>query len=120
TQADPNQIKQVLFNLVHNALQAMSPGGRLIVSTAHQPYESQSGVTVSVKDSGKGISFEDQQRIFDPFYTTLPVGEGTGLGLAVSYGIVKEHGGHIDVDSQVGVGSCFTVWLPLAFEEEHV
>lgn len=120
TLADPYQIKQVLFNLVQNAFQAMSKGGRLVLATTQQPFESREGVAVSVRDTGKGISLEDQQRIFDPFFTTRPVGEGTGLGLAVSYGIVKEHGGHIDVDSQAGVGSCFTVWLPLLYEEAHV
>jgi signal transduction histidine kinase len=70
-------------------------------------------VAVAVHDNGPGIRPEHLNRIFDPFFTTKPAGEGTGLGLAVSYGIVSNHGGRIEVDSQVGTGTTFTVWLPV-------
>jgi two-component system NtrC family sensor kinase len=71
-------------------------------------------VAVSVSDTGQGIAPEILDRIFDPFFTTKAAGEGTGLGLSVSLGIVQEHGGRISVESQVGRGSTFTVWLPIA------
>ncbi len=114
---DPNQIKQVLLNLVHNALQAMPRGGVLVVQTEAQQRGGLPWLTVSVRDNGMGIAPEDMERIFEPFFTTRPVGSGTGLGLSVSYGIITEHGGVIDVESELGQGSCFTVWLPV---EAHV
>ena len=108
---DPNQIKQVLLNLVHNALQAMPRGGLLSVSTKLAEREAVEYLTVTVRDNGIGIQPEHLERIFEPFFTTRPVGSGTGLGLSVSYGIVNEHGGILEVESQLGKGSCFTVWL---------
>jgi signal transduction histidine kinase len=108
---DPNQIKQVLLNLVHNALQAMPRGGLLSVSTKLAEREAVEYLTVTVRDNGIGIQPEHLERIFEPFFTTRPVGSGTGLGLSVSYGIVNEHGGILEVESQLGQGSCFTVWL---------
>lgn len=108
---DPNQIKQVLLNLVHNALQAMPRGGLLSVSTKLAEREAVEFLTVTVRDNGIGIHPEHLERIFEPFFTTRPVGSGTGLGLSVSYGIVNEHGGILEVESQLGQGSCFTVWL---------
>jgi signal transduction histidine kinase len=105
---DSGQMKQVFLNLITNAAQAMPAGGRLSVCTARVGNE----VAVSVADTGEGISPEMQARIFEPFFTTKPVGMGTGLGLSVSLGIVEEHGGRITVESQVGQGSTFTVWLP--------
>ncbi len=110
---DPNQIKQVLLNLVHNALQAMPHGGVLTVQTTHKRRNRQRWLIVRVEDTGVGIHEENLSRIFEPFFTTRPVGSGTGLGLSVSYGIIKEHGGHIEVDSTPGKGSVFTVWLPV-------
>jgi signal transduction histidine kinase len=116
---DSNQIKQVLINLVQNALQSMPDGGLLRIETRQNVQHGVQGVEVSVQDTGHGMSAEIQDRIFDPFFTTRPVGSGTGLGLAVSYGIVSEHGGRIDVDSQVGKGSCFTIWLPVHEKNSH-
>jgi two-component system, NtrC family, sensor kinase len=110
---DPNQIKQVLLNLVHNALQAMPRGGVLVVRTENQERDDTPWLAVSVRDNGMGIAPDDLERIFEPFFTTRPVGSGTGLGLSVSYGIITEHGGFIDVESEPGHGSCFTVWLPV-------
>ena len=110
---DANQMKQVLLNLVHNALQAMPGGGEMKILTETVSRNNRDWVVVTVLDSGVGISTKDQARIFEPFYTTKGNQGGTGLGLSVTYGIVTDHGGQIDVESQPGKGSKFTVWLPL-------
>ena len=109
---DANQIKQVLINLVHNALQAMPDGGEMIIRTSSAARNGRDWVTVSVQDTGVGIPATDQARIFEPFYTTKGNQGGTGLGLSVTYGIVTDHGGLIEVESQPGAGAKFTVWLP--------
>jgi signal transduction histidine kinase len=106
---DPQLIEQVLVNLVQNGIQAMPNGGPLVI-TLRQRDEM---VTIAVRDSGTGIRPEHLNRIFDPFFTTKPAGVGTGLGLSVSYGIVSNHGGRIDVESALGEGTTFTVWLPV-------
>ncbi|MEP6894950.1 MAG: GAF domain-containing protein [Chloroflexota bacterium] len=110
---DSNQIKQVLLNLVHNALQAMPDGGVMEVKSQTASRNERDWVLVSVRDSGVGMSPLEQARIFEPFYTTKGNRGGTGLGLSVTYGIITDHGGQIDVESQPGVGSKFMVWLPL-------
>ncbi len=110
---DSNQMKQVLLNLIHNGLQAMPKGGEMQVRTFLGKRESRDWVVMSVKDSGTGISVEDQTKIFEPFFTTKSSSGGTGLGLSVTYGIVADHGGTIEVFSQPGQGSAFEVWLPL-------
>ena len=110
---NPNQIKQVALNLLYNALQAMSDGGILTLQTGMALYSSQPCIFFAVGDTGEGISPEVMERIFEPFFTTRDVGKGTGLGLSVSYGIVSSHGGQIEVKSEMGQGSCFTVWLPI-------
>ena len=110
---DSNQMKQVLLNLVHNALQAMPAGGELEIKSESAMRNQRTGVMVSVCDSGVGIPPAEQARIFEPFYTTKGNQGGTGLGLSVTYGIVTDHGGQIDVESQPGLGSKFMVWLPL-------
>ena len=109
---DENQMKQVLLNLVHNALQAMPTGGNMEIKTTSLQKIGREGVIVSVHDNGVGIQPEDQPRIFEPFFTTKADRGGTGLGLSVTYGIVSDHGGEIEVISQPGLGSTFTVWLP--------
>jgi two-component system NtrC family sensor kinase len=110
---DSNQMKQVLLNLIHNALQAMPSGGILTVSTAACKRDERDWVTMSVKDTGVGITTKDRDRIFEPFFTTKGNVGGTGLGLSVTYGIVTDHGGTIQVDTTPGKGSTFVVWLPL-------
>lgn len=110
---DSNQMKQVLLNLVHNALQAMPQGGELEIKSESASRAGRMGVMVTVSDSGIGIPPIEQARIFEPFYTTKGDRGGTGLGLSVTYGIVTDHGGQIDVESQPGLGSKFTVWMPL-------
>jgi signal transduction histidine kinase len=110
---DSNQIKQVLLNLVHNALQAMPDGGEMEIKSESASRNDRDWVVVSVRDTGVGISQVEQVRIFEPFYTTKGNRGGTGLGLSVTYGIITDHGGQIDVESQPGIGSKFSVWLPL-------
>jgi signal transduction histidine kinase len=112
-QVNPNQIKQVAINLFQNALQAMPDGGVMTLQSGTGLRGGELSVFFSIADTGEGVQPEYYDRIFEPFFTTRPVGMGTGLGLSVSYGIISSHGGHIEVDSQVGQGSCFTVWLPI-------
>lgn len=107
---DAQQIEQVLINLMTNAIQAMPDGGDLFVRL--EPGEEH--VKITVRDEGTGIPQEYLGKIFDPFFTTKAEGEGTGLGLSVSYGIVSQHGGHIEVESEVDEGTEFTVLLPKA------
>lgn len=110
---DPQQIEQVLINLINNAIQAMPNGGTIQVRLE----ESDREVYVIVRDEGIGIPEENLPRIFDPFFTTKPEGEGTGLGLSVSYGIVTNHGGYLEVESEVGKGSTFIIALPRRLRE---
>ncbi|HEY5900992.1 MAG TPA: GAF domain-containing protein [Anaerolineales bacterium] len=110
---DRNQLKQVLLNLIHNALQAMPDGGSLLLGTATRTRDDRSWLTMFVRDTGIGMAAPDRERVFEPFFTTKGDRGGTGLGLSVSYGIVTDHGGVIDVESEPGTGSTFTVWIPL-------
>ncbi len=106
--ADPGQIGQVIMNLVVNARDAMPEGGRLTIGTANHGSE----VMLSVSDTGIGMDSETAARVFEPFYTTKEVGKGTGLGLAMAYGIVKQSGGDIRVESEPGLGTTFRIFLP--------
>jgi signal transduction histidine kinase len=107
---DEKKIKQVMINLLMNARHAVGEQGRISIRTG---YEEQSRrICIAVADNGYGIEERHMKRIFDPFFTTKPTGEGTGLGLAVSYGIVKSHGGEIEVESSTGAGTEFQVLLP--------
>ncbi|BDV42107.1 two-component sensor histidine kinase [Geotalea uraniireducens] len=110
---DADQLRQVFTNLLLNAIQAMQQGGVLTVETSFA--EAEGTCTVSISDTGCGIAPENLKRIFSPFFTTK--GEGTGLGLSVSYGIVKDHGGNITATSEAGHGSTFRVILPRSQEE---
>ena len=121
-EADQGQIEQVLLNLFVNAWQAMSGSGELFVETENlvlsaddvESLEIKPGryVKISVSDTGVGMDANIRERIFDPFFTTRDVGKGTGLGLASSYGIIRNHGGIIDVNSEKGKGSKFDIYLP--------
>ncbi|MBN8554913.1 MAG: HAMP domain-containing protein [Deltaproteobacteria bacterium] len=110
-----NQVQQVMMNLMLNAQQAMENKGSLTVST-HYDQENQK-VLIMVSDTGMGMSDEVKARIFEPFYTTKGVGKGTGLGLSVSIGIIKDHGGNIEVESSPGKGTTFTITLPCDTQE---
>ena len=107
----PGKINQVIMNLINNAIDACENGGEVVVSTEAAPADD--AVFLTVKDNGRGIAPEIRDRIFDPFFTTKPIGKGTGLGLSITYGIVRAQGGSICVDSEPGVGSSFTIRLPI-------
>ncbi|MDA8423478.1 MAG: ATP-binding protein [Nitrospiraceae bacterium] len=113
---DEHQIQQVLVNLVTNAVQATPAGGKLFI--ASRIGKDGDSVDITVMDTGKGISPEFLPHIFDPFFTTKGDG-GTGLGLSVSYGIIKNHNGEIRVDSKTGVGTTFTIELPCYHQSEE-
>jgi len=105
-----NQIRQVFVNLIVNAIQAVGESGRIRLATGRD----ESGVFARVEDDGPGMTERTRERLFDPFFTTKRVGEGTGLGLSVSYEIVRRHGGEILVNSELGRGASFEVRLPAA------
>jgi two-component system NtrC family sensor kinase len=107
-EGDENQLQQLLLNLSLNACEAMPQGGTLMVQTSAR----NGAVAVKVSDTGCGIKKEHLDRIFEPFFSTKPVGKGTGLGLSVSYGIAQQHGGTLEVESEEGKGSTFTIVLP--------
>ncbi len=123
--ADKGQLEQVLMNLAVNARDAMPQGGSLIIGTEpvrrgdlpagrEGALRDQEYVLLTVKDTGKGMTTDVRDRIFEPFFTTKELGKGTGLGLSMVYGIVKQHDGHIAVDSDAGRGSTFRIYLPVA------
>ena len=109
---DPRRIEQVLINLILNGIQAMEQGGILSIRARWE--KNNAGFCFEVSDTGNGIAPEDFSKIFDPFFTTKDVGKGCGLGLSVSHGIIEQHGGRIEVESKIGQGSKFTVFLPSA------
>jgi two-component system NtrC family sensor kinase len=113
---DRNQFQSVLLNILINSLDAANPGDTVTVTTKNSERVNeagQEGVEIGIADTGCGIPPEHINKLFDPFFTTKEVGQGTGLGLAVSLGIVQRHGGSIRVQSEVGKGSTFTIWVPL-------
>lgn len=110
------QLNQVFMNILLNAIYAVGNSGTITISTACE----KEWIWVKFTDTGDGIPTENLTRIFEPFFTTKPVGTGTGLGLSLSYGIVKKHGGRIEVESELGKGASFTVYLPVMPSPEQM
>jgi two-component system NtrC family sensor kinase len=111
--ANDEQMIQVLMALMLNGVDAVDDGGTMTVRTLRSP-EHADEVMIAIEDTGHGIAPTDLPKIFEPFYTTKPPGRGTGLGLSICYGIVEQHLGRIEVDSEPGLGSTFRVYLPIA------
>lgn len=114
--ADANQLQQVVINLVMNAIEATPIGGRVEVTARRRSLGDRAGVEVAVADTGPGIPAEIRSKVFEPFFSTKPRGQGTGLGLPICRDIVREHGGDIRLESRVEGGTAVTVWLPGAEE----
>ena len=111
-----HNLEQVFLNLLLNAIQAMPDGGKITIEVR----STEDGyVAIDVSDTGVGIKPDALEKIFDPFYTTKPAGRGTGLGLSIVYGIIKKHGGYVEVKSEVNVGTTFTVYLPVYKEQDE-
>ena len=102
------------MNLLVNAAQAIEVQGKIAITTGREDEQ----VWVEIADTGKGIPDKDIQHLFEPFFTTKPAGQGTGLGLSVSYSIVEKHHGRIEVHSEVGKGTAFRIWLPIKHEDQ--
>jgi two-component system NtrC family sensor kinase len=106
-----SEMQQVILNLINNALDAMDKEGGTLNIASHLE---KSHIVIAVEDNGPGIERENLARIFDPFFTTKPVGKGTGLGLSICYGIIQKMGGKIEVQSVIGRGTKFTIYLPVS------
>jgi len=129
--ADPGQIEQVLMNLVANARDAMPEGGQLVIETKQVMLDNKFVSTygygkpgkyalVSITDTGAGMDESTRARIFEPFFTTKEVGKGTGLGLAMAYGIIKQHDGYVNVTSEKGKGTTFRIYLPVTNRKSDI
>ncbi len=110
----PGNFSQVIMNLLVNASQAIREFGTITIKT----YSDEQYIYIDVSDTGAGMDTDTINRIFDPFYTTKPAGQGTGLGLAISLGIIKKHRGHIQVDSEINVGTTFKIQLPILSDQD--
>jgi signal transduction histidine kinase len=104
-----DQLKQVFLNLLNNAFDASTFGGKITIETDF----CENNIVIRIHDAGSGICLKDREHIFEPFFTTKAKMKGTGLGLSISYGIINDHGGNITVESKQGKGSIFSVFLPI-------
>jgi len=111
--AQGENLQQVFINIILNAIDAMPNGGKLKI----QLFQIENNAVVKIQDTGTGIKPQHLPHIFDPFFTTKGIGKGTGLGLSISYAVIKEHEGHITVESEVGKGSLFTIYIPMNLDE---
>ena len=114
---DMQKMQQVFVNLFVNSIHVMPEGGLIYIDSHEDP---PGYIRINVTDSGTGINPENIENIFDPFYTTKEVGKGTGLGLSIVYGIIKKHNGYIEVKSKMGIGTTFSIFLPIASETEPI
>jgi signal transduction histidine kinase len=112
--AEGEKLQQVFINIILNAIDAMPNGGELKIELDQMDNQA----VVKIEDTGTGIKKQDLSHIFDPFFTTKGIGKGTGLGLSISYAIVKEHEGHITVESESGKGSLFSILIPLDLKKK--
>lgn len=110
---DMNRLQQCFLNLIFNAIEAMQPGGRLTITLKTKRHAGQRTAVVVIGDTGQGIPKKHLGHIYDPFFTTKPLGEGTGMGLSIVYGVVRNHQGEIKVHSEAGKGTTFTIELPM-------
>jgi two-component system NtrC family sensor kinase len=114
--AQSERVQQVFINIILNAIDAMPKGGTLKIDVTEEADE----VVVKIADTGTGIKKQHLPHIFDPFFTTKGIGKGTGLGLSISYAIIKEHEGRIEVESETGKGSCFTIFIPSKLDSKKM
>lgn len=112
----PNKLEQVFINILSNASDAIDKNGRISVATKISNKDGKEYAQISIKDNGQGMTEQIKKRIFEPFYTTKEVGSGTGLGLAISHGIIENHKGFIEVESKLGKGTTFNIYIPISIE----
>jgi signal transduction histidine kinase len=114
TVADPGAMRQLLINIIMNSLYFIGPEGKIVISTSYEKDPCcQDSICIKISDNGKGINRDIIDKIFDPFFSTKAVGEGTGIGLSICHRIVSEHGGTIDVESREGTGTTFIINIPV-------
>jgi len=115
---DPSQLQQVFLNFINNAIDAHEEKGSGTITLSTCPAKDKTGISIIVEDTGSGIKDQDIEKIFDPFFTTKAPGRGTGLGLSICYSIVKQLGGQIQVESEIGKGTRFTLTFPFKPPED--
>jgi signal transduction histidine kinase len=115
-ECQPDRLNQVFMNILSNAIQAIDEKGEIFIKTVSEG----ASVSITIRDSGKGMDEEVQKRIFEPFYTTKDMGKGTGLGLSISYSIVEQHNGKINMSSELSKGTEFIITLPVQQKSSNV
>jgi len=115
--ADPVQLEQVFINIIINSEQSLNKGGWIKIKSEARDYKERKFIFITFQDNGRGISKEYLSKIFDPFFSTKGPGQGSGLGLSISYGIIKSHGGDIEINSKLGEGTLVIVKLPIKSQD---